>query len=201
MSLVLSSCSTTREVGTYRGYELPPYTVLRQFAQAELRQYAPQLVAEVTVAGERDEAINAGFRILAGYIFGKNEGSRKVAMTTPVTQTPAAETIAMTTPVTQTKAGQAWVVRFGMPKQYTMETLPTPTDARIRFAITPPSKRAAVRFSGFAGDAKIAKQTERLDAFITQQQLKRVGEPVMAFYDDPFTLPWNRRNEISAEVE
>ena len=95
MSLLLSSCSTTLEVGTYKGYELPPYTVLKQFEQAELRQYAPQLVAEVTVEGERNEAINAGFRILAGYIFGANDSADKVAMTTPVTQTPAAEKIAM----------------------------------------------------------------------------------------------------------
>ncbi|NOT58152.1 MAG: heme-binding protein [Deltaproteobacteria bacterium] len=201
MSLLLSSCSTTLEVGTYKGYELPPYTVLKQFEQAELRQYAPQLVAEVTVEGERNEAINAGFRILAGYIFGANESADKVAMTTPVTQTPAAEKIAMTTPVTQAQVGQAWVVRFGMPKQYTVETLPIPTDTRIRFVLTPPSTRAVVRFSGFAGNATITEQTQRLDALITQQHLKRVGEPEIAFYDSPFTLPWNRRNEISAAVE
>lgn len=201
MPFLLSACSKTKDAGTYKGYELPPYTVLMQSEQAEIRQYAPQLVAEVTVEGERDDAINAGFRILAGYIFGDNESASKVAMTTPVTQTPASEKIAMTTPVTQSKAGPAWVVRFGMPKQYTKETLPKPKDPRIRFVITPPSKRAAVRFSGFAGDTKIAEQTTRLEAFIIQQKLKRIGEPVIAFYDAPFTLPWNRRTEISAEVE
>jgi SOUL heme-binding protein len=201
MSFLFSACSTTQEAGTYKGSELPQYTVLKQFEQAEVRQYAPQLVAEVTVEGERDEAINAGFRLLAGYIFGENESAGKVAMTTPVTQTPASEKIAMTTPVTQAKAGQAWLVRFGMPKQYTLETLPKPKDARIRCVITPPSKRAAVRFSSFAGDTTIAEQTTRLEALISQQKLKRVGEPVIAFYDSPFTLPWNRRNEISIEVE
>jgi hypothetical protein len=186
MPFLLSACSNIKEAGTYKGYELPPYTVLMQSEQAEIRQYAPQLVAEVTVEGERDDAINAGFRILAGYIFGDNESASKVAMTTPVTQS---------------KTGPAWVVRFGMPKQYSKETLPKPKDPRIRFVITQPSKRAAVRFSGFAGDAKIAEQTTRLEAFLTQQTLKRIGEPVIAFYDDPFTLPWNRRTEISAEVE
>ena len=177
MPFLLSACSNTKETGTYKGYELPSYTVLMQSEQAEIRQYAPQLVAEVTVEGERDEAINAGFRILAGYIFGDNESASKVAMTTPVTQTPASEKIAMTAPVTQSKAGQAWVVRFGMPKQYTKETLPKPKDPRIRFVIAPPSKRAAVRFSGFAGDAKIAEQTTRLEAFITQQKLRRICSP------------------------
>jgi hypothetical protein len=71
----------------------------------EVRQYAPHIAAEVTVSGERDAAINAGFRVLAGYIFGGNEVRAKVAMRTPVKQVPS-EKIAMTTPVTQTGSDQ-----------------------------------------------------------------------------------------------
>ena len=34
----------------------------------------PSAAAEVTVGGTRDQASNAGFRLLAGYIFGGNQG-------------------------------------------------------------------------------------------------------------------------------
>ena len=41
--------------------------------------------AEVVVAGPAGAAGNQAFPILAGYIFGKNKGERKFAMTAPVT--------------------------------------------------------------------------------------------------------------------
>ncbi|MDX1975225.1 MAG: heme-binding protein [Rickettsiales bacterium] len=201
MPLFFSACTAKEELGSYRGYELPPYTVLQKEENTEIRQYAPQLMAEVTMEGERKEAVSAGFRILAAYIFGDNESAAKVAMTTPVTQEPASEKIAMTTPVTQKKSGDSWVVRFGMPKQYTTETLPKTKDTRIRFVTTKPKKHVAIRFSGFATDTVIAEQTKLLEAFITQQKLVRIGDPAIAYYDDPFTFPWNRRNEIMIEVK
>ena len=201
MPVLLSACSAKEEFGSYRGYEMPRYTILTKEPQAEIRQYPPQLMAEVTVEGDREKAVRAGFRILAAYIFGDNHSAAKVAMTTPVTQEPASENIAMTTPVIQKKSGYAWVVRFGMPKKYTKETLPKTNNARIRFVTTKPSKRAVIRFAGFARDRVIAEQTRLLEAFITTQKLTRIGDPALAYYDDPFTLPWNRRNEIMIEVK
>lgn len=56
-------------------------------------------------------------------------------------------------------------------------------------------------FAFLLGTSLIAEYTKQLEAFMRRHQLKRIGEPVIAFYDDPFTLPWNRRSEISAEVE
>ncbi len=48
-----------------------------------------------------DEAGSQAFPILAGYIFGKNKGEKKFAMTAPVTQTAAPVKMEMTAPVTQ----------------------------------------------------------------------------------------------------
>jgi SOUL heme-binding protein len=199
--LLASSASAAEESGSYKGNELPSYTVVMKTEQGEIRQYDPQLVAEVAVEGARSEAINEGFRILAAYIFGENDSAGKVAMTAPVTQEPAGNTIAMTTPVTQEKAGKSWIVRFGMPRKYTQETLPKPRDSRIRLAVTPPAKRAVVKFSGLVGDEKITAQTKRLEEFIAQHKLTRTGEVMLAFYDAPFSLPWSRRHEVSAPVE
>lgn len=201
MPLFFTACGAKEDATSYRGYELPPYKVVEKENQMEIRQYEPQLVAEVTVEGDREKAVNQGFRILAAYIFGENESTAKVAMTTPVTQIPAPEKIAMTTPVTQEQSADAWVVRFGMPGQYTVETLPKTKDERIRFAMTKPSRRAAIHFSGFAKDSAIAEQTALLQAFITRKKLTPAGDPVIAYYDDPFTFPWNRRNEILIDVK
>ena len=52
-------------------YETPVYTVKNSTASFEVRQYKPLVIAEITTVGERKEAINEGFMILAGYIFGK----------------------------------------------------------------------------------------------------------------------------------
>lgn len=78
----------------------PKYTVISSEANMEIREYAPILVAQVTVTGEREPAISAGFRLLADYIFGNNEGSQKIKMTAPVVQQEG-EKIAMTAPVIQ----------------------------------------------------------------------------------------------------
>ena len=111
--------------------EEPRYEVLAKDGPFELRQYAPTIVAEVTVPGDRDAAVNAGFKALAGYIFGANVPKQKIEMTAPVTQEPG-EKIAMTAPVTQQAKGGEWIVRFVMPSSWTMKTLPKPVDPRVR---------------------------------------------------------------------
>ncbi len=103
--------------------EQPDYTVEASDGPFEVRLYGPMIAAEATVAGERKEAINAGFRLIAAYIFGANKPNAKIAMTAPVQQQQQ-ETIAMTAPVTQQGAGNSWNVSFIMPKSWTMETLP-----------------------------------------------------------------------------
>ena len=67
--------------------EEPEYTVVRQLAGIEIRDYPAFTVAETIVPGPGSEAGSRAFPILAGYIFGKNKGDRKLAMTAPVTQT------------------------------------------------------------------------------------------------------------------
>ena len=70
--ITISSCSKMTKEGFYNGYETPKYKVEKEFDNIEIRQYQPKLIAEVEVSGTREEAVGKGFRILAGYIFGKN---------------------------------------------------------------------------------------------------------------------------------
>ena len=200
-ALLLSSCSSLEKTGYYKGYELPPYSVSEKIDPIELREYKSQLVAEVRVSGSRKEAAEKGFRILANYIFGDNSVKTDVAMTTPVTQKPSSEKIAMTTPVTQIVKGEDWVVQFGMPKQYTLETLPKANDERISFSMSQPKTVAVIMFSGLWSDSLFNENKAKLDDFIVSRKLTSVADASYAYYDDPFTFPWNRRNEIMIEVK
>ncbi len=185
------------EAEMYNGNETPAYTVEATDGAFELRSYPPHIAAEVTVSGSRDAAINAGFRVLAGYIFGGNEAQAKVAMTTPVTQS---QKIAMTTPVTQAETDKGWTVQFMMPSEYTLATLPKPKDDRIRFVTTDPVRMAMLRFSGVPTTAALAKRTEELRTWASAQGLTVTGTPQFMFYDPPFRMPWNRRNEVAFAI-
>jgi hypothetical protein len=55
-------------------YESPKYRVVHRLSDVELREYEPYVVAETAVDGDLESAGNRGFRILARYIFGDNQG-------------------------------------------------------------------------------------------------------------------------------
>ena len=180
--------------------EQAKYEVLEAKDGFELCLYAPHIVSETTVEGERKQAINEGFKKIAGYIFGDNAGAAKVAMTAPVTQEAVGQKIAMTAPVTQQDAGGKWKVQFVMPAEYTLATLPKPNDNDVKLRQVQAKKFAAVTFSGIANEESLARRTAELDAFIKDKKLRAVGTPVHAYYNPPWTLPPLRRNEVLVEV-
>lgn len=181
--------------------EEPSYRSILQETPFEIREYPALIAAEVTVSGERSEAASAGFRLLAGYIFGGNTRKQSIAMTAPVIQNESPnEKIAMTAPVMQSPDPSGWIIRFIMPASYTLDTLPTPNDPKVRLIPLPPKRLAVVRFSGLVDDNDVEQQTTVLRAFIAQQKLTAVGTPSLARYDPPWTLWFLRRNEIMLEV-
>jgi hypothetical protein len=181
--------------------EEPAYRSILQETPFEIREYPSLIAAEVTVSGERSEAVSAGFRLLAGYIFGGNTRKQSIAMTAPVIQNESPnEKIAMTAPVMQSPDPSGWIIRFIMPASYTLETLPTPNDPKVRLVSLPPKRLAVVRFSGLVDDNDVEQQTAVLRAFIAKQKLTAVGTPSLARYDPPWTLWFLRRNEIMLEV-
>lgn len=176
------------------------YKVVRVDNAIEIRDYTPMIVAQVSVEGDRKEAINKGFRMIADYIFGNNSASQKVAMTAPVIQQPN-EQIAMTAPVLQQPDGNRWNVQFVMPTSYTMETLPKPNNAQVKLREVAGKRFAVIRFSGRASAENLQKHTEELSAYMTSQKLTALGAPTYAFFNPPWTLPFFRRNEVMVEIE
>ncbi len=187
--------------------ETPRYQIATAEGQLELRVYEPYVIASVTVEGDFDSSSRQGFRLLAGYIFGANTSQTKIAMTSPVSIKPnqqpetQSEQLTMTAPVTTTlnKEGK-WTVTFSMPSKYSLETLPIPEEKRVQLSVTKPQRFAVNIFSGRTTPESLKIEEKRLREWIKSQGLETRGDVTVARYNDPFTFPWNRRNEIMIEV-
>jgi hypothetical protein len=179
--------------------EQPVYAIATSDGPIETRSYGPIIAAEAELKGERKAAINEGFRLIAAYIFGANKPNIKIAMTAPVQQQ-ANQKIAMTAPVTQQSDGNTWTVRFIMPSNWSLETLPAPDDARVTLKPVPAKRMLVIRFSGLASDSAIAEKVDELRQYASSHNLTTVGEPLLAFYNPPWTLPFFRRNEVMFEL-
>jgi len=176
--------------------EEPDFNIVQQINDIEIRDYAAYTVAEVLIEGPADQAGNRAFPILAGYIFGKNKGERKMAMTAPVIQRAEPVRMAMTAPVTQTQTPAGTVVQFVLPKDVNLANAPEPLDSRVKLREVPSARVAVIRYSGFWSDANYSRHLASLEEALKAANLVWEGEPVYSRYDPPF-MPWFlRRNEI-----
>ena len=180
--------------------EQAKYIVVQSSGNIEQRDYDQIIVAETEVSGERKEAINAGFRTIADYIFGNNISAQKIAMTAPVIQQNN-EKVSMTAPVMQQANNGKWQVRFVMPASYKLENLPVPVNKLVKIKTIPAKRFAVIRFSGMAGESSLDKHKKELSEYIQTNKLVRLGEPMLAFFNPPWTAPFLRRNEIMQEIE
>ena len=198
-TLLLLAFASAAEVAM--ATEEPKHEVLEKRDGFEVRLYAPMVVAETRVEGEFGGGGNEGFRRIAGYIFGGNDGGRKIAMTAPVAQerrSGAREgtTIAMTAPVAQEKTPEGWTVAFVMPSEHRMATLPKPNDPRVTLREVPARRVAAVTFSGTWGAEKFDAIARELLGKLAAAGFAAAGPPVDARYDPPWTPWFLRKNEI-----
>jgi hypothetical protein len=181
--------------------EEPKYQVIRQLDNVEVRQYAPYVVAEVVLDATADDAGRQAFPILAGYIFGKNKGEKKFAMTAPVTQSSVAAKMEMTAPVTQAAVSGGMRVQFVLPEGVTLESAPEPLDPRVRVRLVPASQWATIRYSGTWSQANYDEHLGKLRAALTAAGVATQGPPVFARYNGPMTPWFMRRNEIWLGVQ
>ena len=183
LAFVLAACGW---IYATSNVAVPAYEVAEADGAIEVRDYPELVVAEITTKGSRGEAVRAGFSPLAGYIFAKEREGEKIAMTAPVTQ--------------RAEAAGDWTVQFIMPEGYTLDTLPRPAGAEVRLDTEPPMRRAAIQFSGWWSDEAFAEQETALREWMRARGLTPQGAPIYAYYNDPFTPGFLRRNEVIFDI-
>lgn len=190
-------------MGAAMANEEPKFTLIEQSEEFQLRAYSPMIVAETYVEGSMDEASSAAFKAIADYIFGNNTAptgdTQKISMTAPVTMAANSEQISMTSPVSMQSVNGKWRMHFVMPSEYTMATLPKPNNPMVQIRSVPASNYAVISFSGLTGEEKVANKTAALMAWLESRGITPRGEPELARYDPPWTLPFLRRNEVMVE--
>lgn len=182
------------------GLEEPAYTVVEENDLYEIRSYEAYSVVSTTVSSSSDvsalEGMAAGsaFNTLAGYIFGGNEESKVMEMTTPVTTTSAGD------------------MRFYL--KTTDERIPAPSvndnsddlNNAVEIVQVPAARLAIRKFTGFATDGEVARQKDTLLQALEMDGVEldvahgAIVPHVVFQYNPPYTLPMVRRNEIGVPV-
>ena len=166
--------------------EKQAYKVIKKEDEFEIRYYPPATFATIqSTAKNYRELSGSGFRKIAGYIFGNNESSSKIAMTTPVHMDINNEGSSMS---------------FVMPSAYDINNLPRPNDANVKLHQTPGEYVAAIAFGGFANDASIKKYAAELEKGLGNKGIKSIGHFRYLGYNPPYQLV-GRKNEIIVTVE
>ena len=205
LALALSLAALTLTGGNAMAIEEPEYEVLASTDDYEVRRYDSYIIAETDVEGTYKTAGNKAFRILAGYIFGDNQASEKMAMTAPVGSRPADDGVKMkmTAPVTSTPGNEdtgSYTYSFVMEKKYSLETLPVPNDPRVRLRVVPERTVAVHRYSGTWSEDNYLKHERLLLDALADDGVSTRGAPISARYNAPFTPWFMRRNEVMIEV-
>ncbi|MFN5009164.1 MAG: SOUL family heme-binding protein [Bacteroidota bacterium] len=166
--------------------ERQKYRVVKAEKGFELRYYPPATFATVkSSAKSYRELSSSGFRKIAGYIFGGNESSTKIAMTSPVHMD-----------INEKESSMSFV----MPSKYDLESLPKPNDAKVEIHETPGEYLAAIEFGGFANDASIRKHADELKQLLNGKGIKTIGNFRYLGYNPPYQII-ARKNEIVVAVE
>jgi SOUL heme-binding protein len=194
--------------------EEPRHEVIEKIGEIEVRRYAPALLAEVTVQGAHEEALDAAFDRLARYIFGGNSRREDMHMTNPVYQSKGqgqgqgqskvkvkGERMPMTTPVIQSSDGDGWTVSFFLSNNLTAEEAPRPDDSSIKLTQSAERLIASLRYRGNNTEEKMHDaRGELLEALRNHPKYKVDGSVFWAQYDAPFVLPFVKRNEAQVEL-
>jgi hypothetical protein len=193
-----------------RTTERVSYESLESADEYEIRRYPQTVLVETTAESE-----NAAFWRLYRYIAGENEPSEEIAMTAPVassgetipmtapvrTDRGDGESVSMTAPIRTDRTGDEVSMAFYLPPEYTPERAPAPTDPAVQLAVEPARTLAVKRFSWYATDRRVERNERALLEALTERGIDVRGASVLLQYNDPWTPPFMRRNEVAVAVD
>ena len=166
--------------------EKQKYEVVKKEKDFEIRFYPSATLATIkSSAKSYRELASSGFRKIAGYIFGNNEASAKIAMTSPVHMD-----------INDSESSMSFV----MPSKYDINSLPKPNDAKVELKESPAEYVAAIEFGGYANDSTIKKYAEQLRKSLDEKGIKSIGNFRYLGYNPPYQLI-GRKNEVIVTVE
>jgi len=162
------------------------FKVLRTYADFEVREYLPCVIAEVKVSGQYSAATSGAFSSLFNYISKGNKSSEKIAMTAPV----------ITAQKEDSSESAEWYVSFVMPSGSTVGRLPHPKDSQIRLRELVAETCVAKSFRGRATDERSQKMVKELRASASHANIPLSEETRICRFDPPFKPGFLQYNEI-----
>ena len=176
--LLVAGCKATRA-----GYESAPYKVVRRDGKFEVRDYPALTLVETSMAAEGSDG---GFSRLFRFISGRNDASRKIAMTTPVFMSGSAANATMA---------------FVMPANMTVAQVPGPADSSVKVRAIEAGRFAICRFRGGRNPKKEAEAIEKLKSWLEAERMSAQSEPMFGYFDPPWTPAFLRRNEVMIRIQ
>lgn len=165
--------------------EKQKYRLVHSENEYEIRYYPPAMMATIhSEAKSYRQMSTPGFRALAGFIFGGNESSTRIAMTSPVHMDINDRESAMS---------------FVMPSKYDEQSLPRPRDPRVKLEKSQAEYVAVLRFGGYANDRKIAHYSGKLRKALEKKGISYSGNFRFLGYNPPYQFI-GRKNEIIVSV-
>lgn len=166
--------------------ERQKYRIEKTIDGIEVRFYPRAVLATVKSPGENYmDRSDDNFRSLAGYIFGGNASSSKIAMTAPVHMEVDSSMNTMS---------------FVMPSGYDIGNLPAPENSSVTFRYSREGYYAAIKFGGFANNRKIDEKIKELKAILAKLGYKTKGGYTFLGYNAPWDVV-DRENEVIVEIE
>lgn len=177
----------------------PRYDVQDTVRDVEIRRYAPALFAHVCVGGAHDSAVELAYEKLAGYIYGDNESREKMEMTSPIFQIEG-ESRMLCMPLRKHQTTNGWTVAFFLSNNLSPGEAPLPDDPAIRILASQETLVATLRYNGNNTEQqRLIAKTEMIQA-LQESRWTLEDQVYWASYDQPFAIPYLKRNEVHACV-
>ena len=157
------------------------FSIVHKTEMYEVRKYSERLVAQAINDKNGDT-----FRKLFNYIGGANNSSKKIEMTTPVTQT---------------KKNNISFMQFYLPSKFNEKTIPIPSNSDVKITLMKEGYFAVIKYSGRSSDKNFMKYSKILHEKLLEDKIVINGVAIKATYNPPWTPPPFRRNEVMLNIK